>query len=450
MIVTVVFTLNCNLLAFASAGHATAELDTTTDSIYRLRGYAPALRRGGQGQLAEASSFAIYHLQWNGEDFIVYIIASAYSSFQYVLKEPKPGENTLSNSKATDALIKAVGDWQYAQIDAIYVYDMFWIRSTELWNEVQKATWDNVILAADMKEELTAVSKRFFDSKDVYEDIGVPWKRGLIFHGPAGNGKTISIKALMHTLYDRKDPIPTLYVKSAPATFHIRNVFAMARRMSPCLLVFEDVDTIVTPQTRSYFFNEVDGLEKNDGILMAERTLYAEFWRNKLKGKRFIAFPEKLCGAIAGITQGFSFAYMQEAFVATLLVIARRHVDTRGDKARDGGGDDDDLDDYEFWRIMKEQVKILRSDMGTAILACSDTELETEDSFFARLAGAGESTVWSLPHARGCPPADLWSGDRAHVVDRGDRSTAYKLPVALPVDRVGLVNSAAFQYEWTI
>ncbi|KAK5245880.1 hypothetical protein LTR16_007204, partial [Cryomyces antarcticus] len=209
---------------------------------------------------------------WNGEDFIVYIIASAYSSFQYVLKEPKPGENTLSNSKATDALIKAVGDWQYAQIDAIYVYDMFWIRSTELWNEVQKATWDNVILAADMKEELTAVSKRFFDSKDVYEDIGVPWKRGLIFHGPAGNGKTISIKALMHTLYDRKDPIPTLYVKSAPATFHIRNVFAMARRMSPCLLVFEDVDTIVTPQTRSYFFNEVDGLEKNDGILMVAST----------------------------------------------------------------------------------------------------------------------------------------------------------------------------------
>lgn len=28
--------------------------------------------------------------------------------------------------------------------------------------------------------------------------------------------------------------------------------------MSPCLLIFEDIDTIVTKNTRSYFFNEVD------------------------------------------------------------------------------------------------------------------------------------------------------------------------------------------------
>jgi transitional endoplasmic reticulum ATPase len=38
--------------------------------------------------------------------------------------------------------------------------------------------------------------------------------------------------------------------------------------MSPCMLILEDIDTIVTPSTRSYFFNEVDGLENNDGIFM--------------------------------------------------------------------------------------------------------------------------------------------------------------------------------------
>jgi len=78
---------------------------------------------------------------------------------------------------------------------------------------ISRATWDKVILDPSMKKELTNVSGRFFDSKDVYEDLGVPWKRGLIFYGPAGNGKTISIKALMHTLADRKDSIPTLYVR---------------------------------------------------------------------------------------------------------------------------------------------------------------------------------------------------------------------------------------------
>jgi len=61
----------------------------------------------------------------------------------------------------------------------------------------------------------------------------------------------------MHTLYKRKPLIPALYVKSAPQTYDIRTVFMKARQMSPCLLILEDIETIVTPQTRSYFFNEV-------------------------------------------------------------------------------------------------------------------------------------------------------------------------------------------------
>ena len=52
--------------------------------------------------------------------------------------------------------------------------------------------------------------------------------------------------------------IPSLYVKHAPGTYYIRNVFQVARMMSPCLLIFEDIDTVVTDATRSYFFNEVD------------------------------------------------------------------------------------------------------------------------------------------------------------------------------------------------
>lgn len=77
--------------------------------------------------------------------------------------------------------------------------------------------------------------------------------------GPAGNGKTISIKALMNSLF-RSDglTIPSLYVKSAKGTYSIRSVFQQARYMSPCLLIFEDIDTVVTDSTRSYFFNEVD------------------------------------------------------------------------------------------------------------------------------------------------------------------------------------------------
>ncbi|KAI9813679.1 MAG: hypothetical protein M1827_003750 [Pycnora praestabilis] len=399
MIVTVVPQYVLNLKQFAAAGNASAELDTTTDSTARWRWFFPGSRRGTLGQLAEAVFFAKYHYHWNNEDFIVYTVGN----LTYILKEPTGNETTMSHSKTTDALLYSVGSWQYAEdYKSIYVFDGYWQRSRDLWDQVQKASWDNVILDGNTKKALTEVSERFFDSEDVYKGIGVPWKRGLIFWGPAGNGKTISIKALMHTLYDRVNPIPTMYVKSAPTTWSIRNVFVVARAMAPCLLILEDIDTIVTPQTRSYFFNEVDGLENNDGILMvastnhldqldpglskrpsrfdrkylfplpsqAERVLYCGFWREKLKIRPTIIFPKKLCIAIAGITQGFSFAYMQEAFVATLLVIAGNRSEDSGGNAHEhyygGGDDDDDLDDFELWREIKKQVKILRDDMDSS------------------------------------------------------------------------------------
>lgn len=45
--------------------------------------------------------------------------------------------------------------------------------------------------------------ENFFDGRDTYENLKVPWKRGIIYYGPPGNGKTISIKAMMHSLYQR-------------------------------------------------------------------------------------------------------------------------------------------------------------------------------------------------------------------------------------------------------
>ena len=49
-------------------------------------------------------------------------------------------------------------------------------------------------------------------------------------------------------------------------------IFQKARQEAPCYLVFEDLDSIVSDNVRSYFLNEVDGLKRNDGILMVGST----------------------------------------------------------------------------------------------------------------------------------------------------------------------------------
>lgn len=198
---------------------------------------------------------------------------------------------------------------------------------------------------------------------------------------------------MMHDLSERSGfTVPCLYVKSAPRTYDIGSIFYLARRMAPCFLILEDIDTIVTKNSRSYFFNEVDGLQNNDGIFMVastnhldqldpgiahrpsrfdrkylfplpslhERVLYCQYWKHKLQGKPSIEFPEELCPAIANITDGFSFAYLKEAFVATLLLIAGR----RSDEHNDAVNIEQNLDRYELWREIKRQIKLLRDDMA--------------------------------------------------------------------------------------
>ena len=86
----------------------------------------------------------------------------------------------------------------------------------------------------------------------------------------------------MRSLSARSDPIPSLYVKSFNhasnnAQGAIKGIFAKARVTAPCLLIFEDLDSLVTDKVRSYFLNEVDGLEGNDGILILGSTNHCAF-----------------------------------------------------------------------------------------------------------------------------------------------------------------------------
>jgi len=274
---------------------------------------------------------------------------------------------------------------------------------------------------------------QFFDSRERYDRLRVPWKRGIIFYGPPGNGKTISIKATMHTLYERRpQPVPTLYVKSlvsfVPPEFSIETIFAKARQEAPCYLVFEDLDSLVTDQVRSFFLNAIDGLSENEGILMvgstnhlerldpgiakrpsrfdrkylfpdpdfAQRVKYCQYWQGKLKGNKDIEFPDEICEATAKITDGFSFAYIQEAFVSALLSIARdkggeevvsnkswnKEMDELNEawdvlEVKDGYPvrlvqRGKGLDDYILWRKLKYEIELLRKELSKEKLECAE------------------------------------------------------------------------------
>ena len=99
------------------------------------------------------------------------------------MKEPAEGETVLSRNRVTDKLIDTIGKWQKPDDKYVYYFDGYWQVSRALYNEVQKASWKDVILNEEMKKTVTDLMHKFFDSEDIYRDLGVPWKRGVIFHG---------------------------------------------------------------------------------------------------------------------------------------------------------------------------------------------------------------------------------------------------------------------------
>ncbi|KAI9795871.1 MAG: hypothetical protein M1835_005067 [Candelina submexicana] len=428
----------CDLLAFAAAGNATAEEDTllSLPSLTWRQFRAPP-RRNLYGAVESKVSFARYRYKWkmsqySTAEFLLYVVeGTQQGSFRpvtmlYILSD-------RANAWYVDSLIRAASMWVLELHNEVLVYDGYWRKNTELYESVQNASWDDVILDDDMKKALIADVEGFFDERSAYLSFGIPWKRGVVLHGPPGNGKTISIKAFMHSLSVRSQgSIPSLYVRDFNYTFQVHDVFAKARAQAPCLLIFEDIDTLVKPHLRSYFYNEVDGLENNDGIMMVattnhldqldpglakrpsrfdrkylfpnpsqdERTQYCEYWRKKLIDNQDIKFPANLSPAIAVITYDFSYAYIKEAFVASLTYIftnrsvppttssrskfvadpstsaatscnhcgSNNAVTTAATGGGDDGNDDnDDLDKVLLWGVMKKQVALLREELESSL-----------------------------------------------------------------------------------
>lgn len=113
MTVAVTVAQSFNFLGFAAAGYATAELDLTEDAIIRIRGYMRPQSEEDPGSLYDGILFARYKYTWKNLEFILYTARIGLYIWAYVLFPPDSDETVLSNSKATNALLLAVGQAQY-------------------------------------------------------------------------------------------------------------------------------------------------------------------------------------------------------------------------------------------------------------------------------------------------------------------------------------------------
>ncbi len=136
--------------------------------------------------------------------------------------------------------------------------------------EFRGMAWEDIILPGQTLADIRHEAESFFQSREVYRDHGLEWRRGMLLAGPPGNGKTTLCRALA-----TNSRVPVVYCGLQDSDIYglLANAAATIRRNAPCIALFEDIDVFgADPVIRSMFLNMVDGLHTCDGVLTIATT----------------------------------------------------------------------------------------------------------------------------------------------------------------------------------
>ena len=282
--------------------------------------------------------------------------------------------------KIAEDFFRAVCEWCCEVRGEILVFhDGNFEKDKQLFNSIKSTTFENLILPDSLKHQVQNDFQQFFNSREVYERYGIPWKRGALFIGPPGNGKTHTLKALINQLSK-----PCLYIRSLKSDDdneeeNMSEVFKRARMLSPCVLVLEDLDSMISNENRSFFLNELDGFQANTGVVVLattnhperldpsildrpsrfdrkyyfelprerERLAYIAKWNQDLQIEMRVT--ERAAREVVRGTEGFSFAYLKELFVTAMV----QWITVGGKGSMDS--------------VLLSQTKALRSQMNQSV-----------------------------------------------------------------------------------
>lgn len=114
-----------------------------------------------------------------------------------------------------------------------------WVRLEQRWHSqlLPKRTFNQLALEESVKREIVRDMEMFTTSKDDYNRVGVPWKRGYLLYGPPGTGKTSTILAMADAL-ERDVFNVNLNQMRNDEDLHS----ALASVPAKSIIVFEDID----------------------------------------------------------------------------------------------------------------------------------------------------------------------------------------------------------------
>lgn len=161
----------------------------------------------------------------------------------------------------------------------------------EVFVEVPDVRWDDVGGHETLKARLIESVEWPLHYGHVFEQAGTKPPKGILLSGPPGCGKTLIAKAIANeskvNFISVKGPaLLSKYVGESEQG--VREVFRKAKQASPCIIFFDEIDSLVpargggsseshvAERVLSQFLAELDGIEELKGILVLGATNRAD------------------------------------------------------------------------------------------------------------------------------------------------------------------------------
>merc|ERR1712186_239635 len=115
--------------------------------------------------------------------------------------------------------------------------------------EVPNIKWDDIGGLEETKRSLQEMILYPIDHPEKFEKFGMQPSRGVLFYGPPGCGKTLMAKAVANECSSNfisvKGPeLLTMWFGESEA--NVREIFDKARGAAPCVLFFDELDSVGT------------------------------------------------------------------------------------------------------------------------------------------------------------------------------------------------------------
>ena len=152
---------------------------------------------------------------------------------------------------------------------------------------IQPISQEDLILPEKVKNLLQSSILGFYRHSRILKDMGIELKRGILFHGPPGSGKT-SISMFLA----RQLPNFTICFVSGERLLYPREICRMARYLQPTMIVFEDIDLVAQDRNANglatvlgELMNQIDGCETTDQVLFIMNTNSLERLEHAVKDR---------------------------------------------------------------------------------------------------------------------------------------------------------------------